>query len=584
MEFFPVIKVDGQPLPDNWMASLIEVRVERAFQVPARCTLRFVDDDYLLAQALLVKMASTIEVSIPDQSAIANVEVTGLAIEQMPSSMSELVVIAHDKSHRMGRATKVLTYNAMTYSDVVSGLVGAHGLTAKVTSTSRQLEYIFQTDSDLAFITEMANRVGYDWWVDEDTFIFAPPAANGSKVALTRKELESFSVRATGHRPDEASVVGWDSKQQETVTGTGKLSEITMLPSSPFAEAVGPSKRAFSTATVLTAGLSAGVVEEAKELGKALVTRWMASAVTAKGVASANAELKPGATIAIQGCGPLNGDYHVTAVEHVMNGTGMFTRFTAGDRVPTTLVDTLGGHGRQDITGNIDHGALAVGIVTNINDPDKRGRVKVRFPGLSESNESTWARLMALGGGADRGMVFIPEVDDEVLVGFESGDVRQPVVLGGLYGQKFGIPTWDVKDGVVSARRITSKLGHYMEFGDGQKETEQHLLMMLSSAEHKLRLGDDRFDIEMPNGKPLLIKVGNTQIEITDKGDIVLKGTNISLTATKDVKIEGANVTIAAKAQFAAEGKATAELKGASVTVEGKANVAVKASGVVQIN
>jgi uncharacterized protein involved in type VI secretion and phage assembly len=584
MDFSPIIKIDGQPLPNNWLDSLIEVRVERAFQVPARCTLRFVDDDYLLAQAQLIKMASKIVVSIPDQAAIANVEVTGLAIEQMPSSMSELVVIAHDKSHRMGRATKVMTYNAMTYSDVVTRLLGASGLSAKVTATSRELEYIFQTDSDLAFITEMANRVGYDWWVDDDTFIFAPPKANGSKVNLTRKELESFSVRATGHRPDEANVIGWDSKKQETVTGNGQLSDIKMLPTSPFAEVVGPSKKAFGDAKVVTAGLSAGVVEEAKELGKALVTRWMASAVTAKGVASANAELKPGATVEIEGCGPLNGDYHVTAVEHVMSSAGMFTRFTAGDRVPTTLVDTLGGHGHQDITGNIDHGALAVGIVTNINDPDERGRVKVRFPGLSQSSESTWARLMALGGGADRGMVFIPEVNDEVLVGFESGDIRQPVVLGGLYGQKFGIPTWDVKDGIVSARRITSRLGHYVELGDGDKAPEQHLLMMLNGEKHKLRLGMDKFDIEMPSGKPLLIKVGDSKIEVTGSGDISLEAPNITLKAKADVKIEGTNVTIAAKAQFAAEGKGTAELKGASVTVEGKANVAVKASGVVQIN
>ncbi|MEY2449106.1 MAG: hypothetical protein QOH79_2582, partial [Acidimicrobiaceae bacterium] len=173
MEFTPIIKVDGQPLPANWLAALIEVRVERAFQVPARCTLRFVDDDYLLAQSNFVKMASTIVVAIPDQAAIAHVEVTGLAIEQMPSCSSELVVIALDKSHRMGRATKVATHNAMSYSDVVTKLVGESGLAAQVSSTDRQLEYQFQIDSDLAFITEIANRVGFDWWVDEDTFIFA---------------------------------------------------------------------------------------------------------------------------------------------------------------------------------------------------------------------------------------------------------------------------------------------------------------------------------------------------------------------------------------------------------------------------
>ncbi|MEY2420298.1 MAG: hypothetical protein QOI95_365 [Acidimicrobiaceae bacterium] len=584
MGFSPLIKVDGQPLPQDWLNSLIEVRVERAFQVPARCTLRFVDDDYLLAQANLIKMASAIVVALPDQSAIAHVEVTGFAIEQLPSSMSELVVIAHDKSHRMARSTKVTTHNAMSYSDVVTQIIGESGLSARVTSTDRQLDYIFQVDSDLAFITEIANRVGFDWWVDDDTFIFAPPSPNSSKVTLTRGELETFSVRATGHRPDEANVVGWDSKQQETVEGSAFITSATTVPSSAFAGLVGPNKTPFGSAKVVTAGLSAGVVEEAQELGDALTSRWMASAVTAKGVTGADAKLKPGATVTIEECGPLNGDYHLTAVEHVMSGAGMFTRFTAGDRAPTSLVDTLGRSGHQDIAGNIEHGALAVGIVTNINDPDQRGRVKVRFPGLSESSESAWARLTALGGGADRGMVFIPEVNDEVLVGFESGDVRQPVVIGGLYGQKSGIPTWDVADGIVGARRITSRVGHYIELGDGDGDTKQHLLLMLKGDAHKLRLGKDRFDLELPAQKEMLIKVGDSTIEIKANGDLALAAPNINLKATADVKIEGVNVTIAATAKFAAEGKGTAELKGASVTVEGQANVAVKASGMVQIN
>ena len=82
--------------------------------------------------------------------------------------------------------------------------------------------------------------------------------------------------------------------------------------------------------------------------------------------------------------------------------------------------------------GPADHG-MVVGDVTTNDDPDKLGRVKLMFPWLSDDYESDWARLVQLGAGPDSGAVFLPEVNDEVLVAFEFGDVRRPYVLGGLF-------------------------------------------------------------------------------------------------------------------------------------------------------
>ena len=73
---------------------------------------------------------------------------------------------------------------------------------------------------------------------------------------------------------------------------------------------------------------------------------------------------------------------------------------------------------------------VVVGLVTNNQDPDKLGRVKVRFPWLGDSDESAWARLATPMAGKDRGLYFLPEVDDEVLVVFEHGDLRFPYILG----------------------------------------------------------------------------------------------------------------------------------------------------------
>jgi uncharacterized protein involved in type VI secretion and phage assembly len=253
-------------------------------------------------------------------------------------------------------------------------------------------------------------------------------------------------------------------------------------------------------------------------------------------------------------------------------------------------VDTLanggragGGAGGGALVGSLRQAALVVGEVTNINDPDRRGRVRVRFPGLSRGEESAWARVVTMGGGAKRGAVFLPEVNDEVLIGFESGDIRQPVVLGGLYGQKSDIPRWDVAQGKVSTRRITSRVGHVVELSDGDGAATQHVLVQLAGEKHKFRLGKDRCDIEIPEGTPLAIKAGNTSIAFTNQGAVSIEGLDITLKAKNKVTIQGTQIDVKANAKLALEGTGQTQVKGATTNIDGTGMLALK-GGMVQIN
>ena len=81
---------------------------------------------------------------------------------------------------------------------------------------------------------------------------------------------------------------------------------------------------------------------------------------------------------------------------------------------------------------------VVVGIVTNNKDPDNMARVKVRFPWLSDDEESWWARIATVMAGKNRGSYFIPEVDDEVLVAFDHGDMRFPYILGSVWNGRNG--------------------------------------------------------------------------------------------------------------------------------------------------
>ena len=108
---------------------------------------------------------------------------------------------------------------------------------------------------------------------------------------------------------------------------------------------------------------------------------------------------------------------------------------------------------------------VVVGIVTNNQDPDGMHRVKVKFPWLSKDVESNWARVAAPMTGNDRGAYFLPEVDDEVVVAFEHGQVDHPFVVGSLWNGKDTAPESN-SDGQNNHRTIKSRSGHVLRFND----------------------------------------------------------------------------------------------------------------------
>ena len=104
---------------------------------------------------------------------------------------------------------------------------------------------------------------------------------------------------------------------------------------------------------------------------------------------------------------------------------------------------------------------LAIALVTDVKDPLKQGRIKVRFPWLDETLESDWIPVAAPLAGNDRGLYFMPEVEDELVVGFIHGDFNHPVVLGSMWNGQAAAPSPDPRQ-----RMIRSKNGHTIRFVD----------------------------------------------------------------------------------------------------------------------
>ena len=130
---------------------------------------------------------------------------------------------------------------------------------------------------------------------------------------------------------------------------------------------------------------------------------------------------------------------------------------------------------------------VVVGIVKSLDDPKKLGRVRLEFPWLSDKNQSQWARIATLMTGSGRGSWFMPEVEDEVLVAFDHGDIQHPYIVGFLWNGVDKPPNEEIN---TSVRRLRTVSGHILEFDD--REGQEKILIETQGGQ-KDGAGKDKF-------------------------------------------------------------------------------------------
>jgi uncharacterized protein involved in type VI secretion and phage assembly len=196
-----------------------------------------------------------------------------------------------------------------------------------------------------------------------------------------------------------------------------------------------------------------------------------------------------------------------------------------------------------------------VGVVTNNNDPDKVGRVRVKYPSLSDNQEGAWARVATHSAGNQRGIFMLPQVNDEVVVAFENGDARRPVVIGALFNGRD-------KPGT---EMLPDQKGGLTVLSDDRAYMHSKEDMTLKS--------DKKMIIQVTNDQE--IKVQGSSKGKADSAVEMKAGTSYTLEAGSSMTIKGANITV--------ESQGSLKLKGATVDIESQGPATLKGA-IVDIN
>jgi uncharacterized protein involved in type VI secretion and phage assembly len=535
-----VIKADGSPLPAQLYGRLMQVHVEESVHLPDSFALHFDDPHFELFDEDRFRLGTRIEIAFRAEDDIVVVtsgEITAISVEPGVSGRHELVLTGLDLTHRLARGPKTRTFMRMTESDIASRIAAEYGLDTDIDGVRESREYTLQAgETDYAFLKRLAGRIGYDLWIAERKFYFKRRAEGRSRpyTVTWGENLTRFSVRfASSEHCDEVVVKAWNPLDKTSVTGRSSNGDPgTDAPAAQeMANAV---RHAFGRITRSTGQFPASSPAEADALAESLILKASGGAVVLRGEAMGNPWLGAGTEVSVQRVGRrLSGKYRVTTVEHVYGADRPYvTRFVCGGKDAADMADLLG-QSSADL-GRKGWSGLAVGLVTNNEDSEHLGRVKVRFPTLSDSDESTWARVASAGAGAARGMQWLPEVGDEVLVGFELGDLTRPMVLGGLWSRKDKPPQPDdaVNGGHTTVRILASRKNHRVVLTDDPKSG---LDLKLGDTSTALHLEKD--ESRLTGEQKLSVSAATIEIKATQK--LVIEAPQIEINAKSELKATG---------------------------------------------
>ncbi|MFC5804555.1 VgrG-related protein [Streptomyces formicae] len=586
----PIVEAPGE-LPPTWAAQLVSCMVDENVGLPDAAVLTFRDPDHEFLKKTGITIGTPLKISVVTVTGQArerlfNGEVTALEVDRDRTG-SFTVVRAYSKAHRLQRGRKVVAYRNMTASAIVRKVAAGAGLACGTVQaapvTYKQLSQANVSDWD--FLQFLAAESGAHVRVDDKGLLqfTKPKKASGAPAPSTsaaRNPLvleygrNLLTLRASLSAADGAQQVevrGWDvTTKRPLVARQPSVNSATVVPglSPALAARFGKSSKLTVTDTPYRTQAETTAVADA-----------MAGQVSAgfgelEVVAEGNPLLRAGKPVALGNVGhAFSGKYTATAVQHVLEPHGGYrttVRVSASpDRSLTGLVTGANAPSRGPRMPG-----LAIGVVTDVREPGgaENGAVKLKFPWLDDTYTTDWVRTVQWGGKGGGGVVS-PEVNDEVLVGFEQGLLDSPYVIGGLYNgvdkpSPHDVPLIDKTTGKVNRRSIVSRSGHRVELLDARAPGPSGLRLVTGDERLEVLLDDRRDRIELTvyagKGRQPLTSVLLDKKGITldaGRGNVSVSGRNVDINGRVGVKIGGRSVSVTGSSGVTVDGGLLGVLK-----------------------
>jgi phage protein D len=556
------LKLDGAKIPESMLANVREVKIEESLYKASKFTItidnpfgpgheegipgEYTDQFKPWQRWEIALSGSRAEPSIfqpPYAGRVIHGYCTRVEGDFNIRTQGPIKITGYDRTYLFHEGIHNRTFLNMKHSEIVRKLAKDVGLTnVEIEDTGFVDEYVIENGTNIEFIRKLAALNGFEFFIQcgnkdgvEKLYFRRPPKKGKPDLVLTWGEnIRSIKPRYIKLPIDFIEIPFWDYKQKERKQ-TRKNRQAGFTNTKTLWDADAPSVN--GTAKLHVSGSwHTNSLEKTERVAQSLCDEFQGQFMCADVEAEGNAEIRPGTCIGLPKeqkgeIGNFVGNYYVTETCHTYKNGILTTYFTVSDNGGLSLLaNNLSTENRLK-PGQTN----LVGIVTDNKDPDNMGRVKVKFPNL-EDRESYWARMVMPGAGKGRGFDCLPEVNDEVMVAFEHGDIHRPYIVGGVWNGKDEPPEHvndSVKDGKVRLRTFKSRVGHEMQFVDENGSKRNKGIYFKTAGGHKFEMDDQE--------KRILLKTsGGLTIEMNDKSKMI----EIKVPGGGNIKLDMKGVSI----------------------------------------
>ncbi|MFD7031406.1 VgrG-related protein [Streptomyces sp. NPDC059917] len=573
------VRIGAAKLPDDIAPLLVEGWVDQGVGVPAAFRLTFRDPYRLVLGKLNVTFGTKVVLTpIADGQGGGNPLLTGevTALEADYDGTGSFTVIrGYDLGHRMMRRRRVAAYRNQKASDIARKLAALDGVPiGRIQSTRGTYSFISQSNvTDWDFLSRLADENDMVMSLDsKGRFRFVTPMPSaGAPSPRSGADTSPFVLRA-GHdilrlraavtAADQVAEVesrGWNVTTKKKIVETAP---VTTDPGISIGLTPGQAAGKFASARLVETATPYDRQDQVRGAAEALASDVTSSFAELEVSVHGDPRLRPGVPVALGDVGrPFEGKYTVTSVRHVFgDGKHYESWITVSGRQWRSLYGLTSGGGAADATSASRLPGVANAIVTDVQDPLKRGRVKLQFPWLDDTYVSDWARGVQLGGVGGGG-IFPMDVGDEVLVAFDRGALDHPFVIGGLYNGR-DLPTR--VDDVPLHDGLKRKAARHT-LSDRQANRVDLLSQRTGRRRQGVRIatGDDRLTINLDRTE--------TEITVDSAGAVTIKG-------GRAVSVEaGTDLTLSARRRLTLK-------SGGPLDIQGSGIVTVKSAGAVNVD
>lgn len=489
---------------------------------------------------------------------------------------SALEVECRDAAIKMIVGRKSLTYSNKTDSDIISSIIATYGLSADVTATStawpEQVQY-YVTDWDYILSLAEANGLIVTT-INGKVTVNAPDSETTSVLTVTYGDnLLEFNAKLNAtNQLGNVKSNSWDFKTQAVVNAeaASNLEGSGNLTSKKLSEVVGLSDFQLQTSAPLE-------TTDLTNWSKAQIIKSEYSKIIGKAKFQGTKLIDPGKYMTFAGLGDrFNGDYLIAGVTHDLSQGNWISEVNLGLSPLwfTEEPDVMSPPASGLIPGA--KGLFNATVKKMFDDPDSQYRILVDVPLFDANGAGIWARLTNFYSTSGAGAFFMPEVGDEVILGFLNEDPRYPVILGSLYsGTKIKPFTGLDPNEKNSIKAIVSKSGISIQFDDENKiwtvATPNKNTIIISDKDKQITIKDENENSIIMSGSGIDIS-SQKNINISAQENVTIKGTQgISIqSSTGDVATKGLNIKESADMQYSAQGGQIAQVSaGAELTLKG---------------